>query len=156
MLPDLQLCQQIARSAPLGRRNGILSQVVGLTVECRGLSIPMGGLCRIELSDGGALDAEVVGFRGKATLLMPLGDAHGLFPGARVAPLGHRLQVSVSTALLGRVLDGLGRPLDGGPPLPPGVDMPLHRSAPIPTAEVPKTCKNLNNRTFAWVKPGWI
>lgn len=137
VLPDVARLEDIARSTPVGSRAGILTQVVGLLVECRGLSSALGDLCHVSLPEGGTLDLEVVGFRGPATLLMPLGDAHGLRPGTRVIPRGARLDVACSEGLLGRVVDGLGKPIDGGPALPPGKRMPLVRPAPGPLDRVP-------------------
>lgn len=131
-LPDVARLEDLARAVPVGGRAGILTQVVGLLVECRGLSSALGDLCRVELPDGDSLDMEVVGFRGSASLLMPLGEAHGLRPGGRVIPKGGRLDVGCSEALLGRILDGLGRPIDGGAPLPTGRRLPLVRPAPAP------------------------
>lgn len=136
-LPSLDLCRRIVRDVPLGTRAGILTQVVGLLVECRGLGCALGDLCRVELPDDTPLEMEVVGFRGASSLLMPLGEAEGLRPGARVVPLGRRLSARCGPFLLGRVLDGLGRPLDGGPPLPAaGAEVPLFRPAPPPLERV--------------------
>lgn len=137
VLPDIVRLEDLARVVPVGSRAGILTQVVGLLVECRGLSSALGDLCWVAVPDGGTLDLEVVGFRGPASLLMPLGDAHGLRPGTRVIPKGGRLDVACSEALLGRVVDGLGNPIDGGAPLPAGRRMPLLRAAPGPLDRVP-------------------
>ena len=131
-LPDLAELERLARSVPVGVRAGVLTQVVGLLVECRGLNAAMGDLCRVELADHQSIEMEVVGFRGQATLLMPLGEAQGLRPGARVVPTENRLGVRCSEALLGRVLDGLGRPIDGMDPITAGRRQPLNRAAPGP------------------------
>ena len=64
------------------------------------------------------IKAEVVGFRDKRVLLMPLGVMEGIKPGSEVVATRKRQTVAVSDALLGRMLDGLGEPMDGGPPLP--------------------------------------
>jgi len=137
VLPDVARMEDLARAVPVGTRAGILTQVVGLLVECRGLSSALGDLCWVALPDGGRLDLEVVGFRGSASLLMPLGDAHGLRPGTRVIPTGGRLEVACSESLLGRVVDGLGNPIDSGAVLPAGRSMPLVRPAPGPLDRVP-------------------
>jgi flagellar biosynthesis/type III secretory pathway ATPase len=76
--------------------------------------------------------AEVVGFRAGRTLLMALGDAAGIGPGARVSASGKPLRVEVSDDLLGRSLDGLGRPIDGLGPLPFAGARPVQASPPDP------------------------
>lgn len=106
---------------------GTVARMSGLTIEGYGPLCTVGELCRIyplahELDNGAAMTpvpAEVVGFHERAVQLMPLGDVSGIGPGSRVEALGKQLQVTVGKGLLGRVLDGLGRPLDGKP-LPMG------------------------------------
>jgi flagellum-specific ATP synthase len=73
------------------------------------------------------IEAEVVGFRGNRVLLMPLGEVRGIGPGSRLVYESHHPAVSVSPEMLGRVLDGCGRPLDGRGPLPTGQMYPLYR-----------------------------
>jgi flagellum-specific ATP synthase len=94
-------------------------QLVGLVIESQGPLASMGEVCRIESPrhDGTTL-AEVVGFRNHHLLLMPLGEVHGIHPGSEVVATGTPLQVPVSDALKGRVIDGLGNPLDGLGPIP--------------------------------------
>lgn len=104
--------QEFSARQQLGR----VSQVVGLVVRARGLQAEMGEHCVIH-NDMGHVDAEVVGFQGAETLLMPLGDSSGLKPGTAVSASGHHLQVTVGENLLGRVIDGLGKPIDGKGPL---------------------------------------
>jgi flagellum-specific ATP synthase len=77
--------------------------------------------------DEDPVEAEVVGFRGNRVLLMPLGEVRGIGPGSRLVYESHHPAVSVSPAMLGRVLDGCGRPLDGRGPLPTGQTYPLYR-----------------------------
>jgi flagellum-specific ATP synthase len=93
----------------------------GLTVEVAGLRAAVGDVLHIAGGDSGgagdAMPAEVVGLRGDRLLCLPLTEAHGLRLGARVRAAGQGLDVPVGDALLGRVIDALGRPLDGGPPL---------------------------------------
>ena len=137
VLPDLERCKELISATPVGRRGGVLTRVVGLLVECRGLSSALGDLCRVELPGRDPLIAEVVGFRDEASLLMPLGPGEGMHPGARVMPLGRRLEVPCGPRMLGRVLDGLGRPIDGGPELGGGRTMPLMRAAPSPLERTP-------------------
>ena len=96
------------------RLNGKVDQVIGLVVESSGPAASMGDLCRIENRSGKFLgEMEVVGFRGAKTLLMPLGTLEGVGPGSMVTTSGNPISVGVGPGLLGRVLDGLGRPMDG-------------------------------------------
>ena len=92
---------------------GTLKRVVGLTLEASGLNMQIGGRCRIDAADHSSIEAEVVGFSGDRTFLMPAGDMHGLLPNARVVPLTRRAEFPVGDGLLGRVLDSEGAPLDG-------------------------------------------
>src|SRR4051794_9595922 len=125
------------RDADLHRRHGRVIDLIGLIVEATGLEAEVGEVCSIDTGRGrGSVPAEVVGFRAGRTLLMALGEATGIGPGARVSATGRALRVDVSDNLLGRALDGLGRPLDslgplgggggggycsrGGPAPPPG------------------------------------
>jgi flagellum-specific ATP synthase len=108
-----------ARDCDPYRLNGRVSELIGLVVESRGPAARVGERCEIHV--GGhrtghpPLDAEVVGFREGRTLLMPLGDPAGIGPGQTVVASGAAVRVDVGPGLLGRVLDGLGRPMDGLP-----------------------------------------
>lgn len=92
---------------------GRLSRMVGLTLEAVGCRAAVGDRCRIINSDEDSIEAEVVGFSGDQLYLMPTGEPHGLSPNARVVPLGQSGNVAVGPDLLGRIIDGNGRPLDG-------------------------------------------
>jgi len=98
-------------------REGVLKRVIGLTLEATGCQIPLGAPARIETSDGDWVDAEVVGFAGERSFLMPSSELHGLLPNARVVPRLARNRVEVGEALLGGVIDSNGRPLDGRGPI---------------------------------------
>jgi flagellum-specific ATP synthase len=101
------------RDADLHRRHGRVRDLIGLIVEATGLEAEVGEVCTIDTGRGRtSVPAEVVGFRAGRTLLMALGEATGIGPGARVSASGKALRVDVSDDLLGRTLDGLGRPLD--------------------------------------------
>ncbi len=93
---------------------GTLSRMVGMTLEAVGCEAAVGGRCLIDTAEGRQIEAEVVGFSGEKLFLMPTGDIRGIMPGARVIPTRSVSEVAVGEALLGRVLDGAGRPLDGG------------------------------------------
>jgi flagellum-specific ATP synthase len=96
---------------------GVLSRMVGMTLEAVGCEAAVGSRCLIDGREGQTVEAEVVGFAGERLFLMPTGDMRGLMPGARVRPAHSVSEVHVGEELLGRVLDGTGRPLDGLGPL---------------------------------------
>jgi flagellum-specific ATP synthase len=109
------------RDADLHRRHGRVCDLIGLIIEATGLEAEVGEVCSIETGRGrSAVPAEVVGFRAGRTLLMALGDATGIGPGARVTASGRPFRVDVADTLLGRSLDGLGRPIDGLGPIGDG------------------------------------
>jgi flagellum-specific ATP synthase len=113
--------------------NGRVVQVVGLVAESQGPDVRVGDLCRICFRDGShGLDAEVVGFRGDRVLLMPLGDLREVGPGSDVLSMDRPLGVAVGEGLLGRILDGLGEPLDDKGPLAVTDFYPLHADPPHP------------------------
>ncbi|MGS0534978.1 flagellar protein export ATPase FliI [Pseudoalteromonas sp. SaAl2] len=95
---------------------GILTRVVGLTLEAKGLRAPVGSQCKIETMHG-FVDAEIVGFNDQTLYLMPNDHISGVLPGARVIPQVNETGLPVGMCLLGRVVDGLGRPLDGLGPI---------------------------------------
>ncbi|MVO99159.1 flagellar protein export ATPase FliI [Paenibacillus lutrae] len=96
------------------RVNGKVTQVIGLTVESEGPDVSIGELCHIyPHKSNRPLMAEVVGFRGNKVILMPLGELEAIGPGCDVVGTGKPLSVQVGHELLGKVLDGLGQPLDG-------------------------------------------
>lgn len=96
------------------RVNGKVTQVIGLTVESEGPDASIGDVCYIYPNKGAKpIKAEVVGFRNNKVILMPLGDLHSISSGCDVVGTGKPLSVQVGSELLGKVLDGLGQPLDG-------------------------------------------
>lgn len=96
---------------------GKLTRMVGLTLEAVGVDAVVGDHCHITTHGGEHIEAEVVGFAGERVFLMPISDVRGLGPGAKVMPTGEASEVQVGWELLGRVLDGTGKPIDGGPEL---------------------------------------
>jgi flagellum-specific ATP synthase len=93
--------------------SGRVAEVVGLVIESNGPNSRVGDICLIETGHGETVHAEVVGFRGDRTLLMPLGELSGVRAGCLVRATGHCLMIPVGDELLGRTLDGLGKPMDG-------------------------------------------
>lgn len=96
---------------------GALRRMVGLTLEAEGCEAPIGARCLVRSGDGTEVEAEVVGFDSGRLYLMPTGELHGLMPNARVIPRGRDSEARVGDALLGRVIDGGGQPLDGKGPI---------------------------------------
>ncbi|WP_291652317.1 flagellar protein export ATPase FliI [Clostridium sp.] len=92
---------------------GTVKQVIGLTIEVQGVKAFVGELCTIYNQGNQPIKCEVVGFREDAVLLMPLGELIGISPGCRVVPERRPLEVRCSDDLLGKILDGLGNPLQG-------------------------------------------
>lgn len=108
-----QEAARLRAEAGLPAGDGQVTDVVGLLVRARCVGAALGDVVTIARA-GGELAAEVVGFRGDEALLMPLGELGGLAPGAAVTSTGAPLSFVAGRDLLGRVLDGLGRPVDGG------------------------------------------
>lgn len=126
------LLEAIERADPRPA-HGRISRAVGLVLEGHAPISTIGEVFEITSPERGAsLLAEVVGFRDDKILLMPLGDLTGIGPGSRITGTGAPAAVSVGHDLLGRVLDGLGRPLDGGPPIEPRMAYPLYAPPPNP------------------------
>ncbi len=137
--------------------SGRLTRINGLVMEAAGIKLPLGSGCRILVPGGGAVEAEVVGFNGDKLYMMPTDDVFGLAPGARVLPMevgvprlvpGKRIgprrraadrakHLPVGDALLGRVVDGAGRPLDGQGPLHTQETRSLQGRAINPLARAP-------------------
>lgn len=130
ILPNLQPARARIDAATLHRVSGRVTQVVGLVVESHGPNARVGDLCFIETGQGEPIRAEVVGFRGDRTLLMPLGELSGVRAGCAVLSSGHCLRVPVGPELLGRTLDGLGEPMDGMGPLPCSRYYPIFATPP--------------------------
>lgn len=96
--------------------SGKLVRVVGLTLEATGCRAPIGSLCKVDTMSG-QMEAEVVGFSGDSLFLMPSEQVSGILPGAKVTPLTEEAGLAVGMELLGRVIDGVGNPLDGLGPI---------------------------------------
>jgi flagellum-specific ATP synthase len=113
--------------------NGKVTQVIGLTIESQGPDVRMGDVCQIyPSSNEPPLEAEVVGFKGNRVLLMPLGEIVSIGPGCEVVATGKPLTVKVGMELLGKVLDGLGKPMDESP-LPSGlIEVVTNNNPPNP------------------------
>lgn len=115
------------------RLNGKVTQVIGLTVEAQGPNAKIGEVCHIiPQGNESPILAEVVGFRNNKVLLMPLGDLGSIGPGCEVVATGKPFMIRAGQGLLGHVLDGLGRQMDGSN-LPPSLeDFPAVNMPPNP------------------------
>jgi flagellum-specific ATP synthase len=116
---------------------GRLTRMVGLTLEAIGCRAAIGGQCDVVSSNGTHIEAEVVGFGEESLYLMPTGDIQGLEQGARVIPTGRVCEAVVGEQLLGRVIDGAGKPLDGLGPIHNDERRPLTGSTFNPLARTP-------------------
>ncbi len=155
----LQTCREQAKQAAPFQLSGRLTRINGLVIEATGLKLPLGSGCHIQVPSGGTVEAEVVGFSGEKVYLMPSADVYGLAPGTQVTALetpppmlriGERRprqrraidrakHLPVGEALLGRVLDGNGRPLDSLGPLDAKHSRPLQSRPANPLARAPIT-----------------
>lgn len=125
----MERVERVERVAEYGRVTG----VVGLVIEVVGLDVALGELCCIRsLNHGSSVLAEVVGFHDRVILLMPLGELEGVHPGAGVESLGRSMEIDVGPGLLGRILDGLGKPMDGRGGIGSTVRVPLMAEPPNP------------------------
>ena len=117
------------------RQSGRVAQVIGLVIESNGPQAQVGEVCYIRSRNSLVpVTAEVVGFREGKLLLMPLGDMAGIEPGSKIVAGGKSLGVRVGDELLGRVLDGLGNPMDGKGPIHAVAEYPVSSSPPCPLA----------------------
>jgi flagellum-specific ATP synthase len=128
---DFEPFFQAVQSVPLIAHKGSVTRVSGLTVESSGPTVGLGQLCQIELQNGICVEAEVVGFRQGNLILLPLGSIDGIRPGDKVWALDKPRLICISDSLMGRVLDGLGNPIDGKGPLS-GQYRPIHNIGPAP------------------------
>ena len=132
-MPAPELLAQRIVGLPRFARFGRVTRVVGLVIEAAGVDVGLGELCRVtSLTEDRSILAEVVGFHERGVQLMPLGELDGLHPGSSVQPLGRSFGVDVGPGLLGRVLNGLGHPIDGKGKLDVAERMPLAAEPPNP------------------------
>ena len=153
--PFLSKCQERIAQTEYSRISGRVTRVAGLVMEVAGLKLAIGSPCYIPLANGYQLDLEVVGFSNERLYLMPLGDVEGVKPGDLVfanfpppaalrlfstpdfSGQAHGRQLPVGTALLGRVLDATGKPLDGKGPLEGASKAPLYSQSINPLDRAP-------------------
>ncbi len=105
---------------------GKVVKVVGLIAEGHGFGMSIGSLCMIENDYSGGIMAEVVGFRDDRVIIMPYGDSRGIRPGSRISYIGRSPYADVGDEFIGRVVDGMGKAIDGGKPVISTTRYPLH------------------------------
>ncbi len=123
--------QLVRRAMPL-RITGRITEVTGLTVVASSLPLPIGSMCRIEPQSCPPIDAQVIGFGSQRTTLMPLADPLGVTAGDRIVSCASMQNIGVGRQMLGRVLDGLGRPIDSAGPFVIESQYPVHADPPPP------------------------
>jgi|SRR6218665_428234 len=133
MAIDLSRYYTLIREAPLYRVRGRVTELTGLVIKASVPGVRVGELVYIKGHGGRAsVKAEVVGFQGDEVMLMPLGELLGIGPDSEVIPTGRPLSIKCGEELLGRVLNGIGEPMDGMP-LPEGMlDWSVDRDCPDP------------------------
>src|SRR5436305_11598333 len=123
--------QQISQLELL-RWRGVITDVTGFVIESRGPAAKIGGFCEIQSQSGKTIRTQVIGFRNGHILSMPLEEIDGLEPGDPIYARSEDAQIAVGPQLLGRVLDGFGQPIDGGPPIEPFSRYDLFAAPPGP------------------------
>lgn len=111
--------------------SGTVARIVGLQLDVEGLSAAIGDAVTVE-SANGPLQAEVVALRDGGLICLPFGELRGIRAGARVVATGEPMTLNIGPGLLGRVIDAMGNPIDGGPPIRDGERVSIEGSAPHP------------------------
>lgn len=133
MAIDFEKYHRALETTDLVKVIGKVIQVVGLIIEAQVQGVSVGDLCSIFIEkEGREAFAEVVGFKEARVLLMPLGSTSGIAPGSKVVAAGHPLMVKAGPQFLGRVLSGLGDPIDGKGPIAVGEERSLFAEPPDP------------------------
>ncbi len=131
-LIDFEPLQDAVRNVRLTEPKGTLVRVSGLTLESSGPAVGLGKLCRIRMQNGHTIEAEVIGFRNSHVVLLPLEPIDGISPGDIVTALEKPRTLAISESMKGRVLDGLGRPIDDKGPISASVMRPIENTSPPP------------------------
>ena len=133
MIANLKKYHDRLNEISLYQYKGKVSRVIGLTIESRGPAVRLGETCHIyPIKSKDPVLAEVVGFKEDTVLLMPLGEMEGIGPGSMVIATGTTLEVDVGEQLLGRILDGMGNPIDDFEPPSLNYSYPVNNQPPNP------------------------
>jgi len=111
---------------------GKVTATVGLLIESQGPAVAIGDFCQVFTSKDHSIRTQVIGFRNGRVLSMPIEEPEGLQLGSRVIARVQDARLAVGPGLLGRVLDGFGQPMDGGPPVEAEDSYPLYAPPPNP------------------------
>ncbi|HIN87545.1 MAG TPA: flagellum-specific ATP synthase FliI, partial [Nitrospinaceae bacterium] len=122
---DIKKYSSFVETNSFVKRTGKISRIIGLMIESNGPGVAIGCICTIQSRTRPPIEAQVVGFRDNQTLLMPLGDIYGIEPGCTIEVTEEQPSFGVSSEMIGRVLDGNGKPIDGKGPIPLGTEYPL-------------------------------
>ena len=122
---DIKKYRSYVETSSFVKKTGKISQIIGLIIESNGPGVSIGSICTIRSKNRSPVEAQVVGFRDNKTLLMPLGDIYGIAPGCTVEVTEEQPSFSVSSEMIGRVIDGNGKPIDGKGPIPLGTNYPI-------------------------------
>jgi len=122
---DIKKYRSFVETSSFVKKTGKISQIIGLIIESNGPGVSIGSICTIRSKTRSPVEAQVVGFRDNKTLLMPLGDIYGIAPGCTVEVTEEQPSFSVSSEMIGRVIDGNGKPIDGKGPIPLGTNYPI-------------------------------
>lgn len=129
---DFESFHSALENVNLHRRKGSVVRVSGLTVESNGPGVGLGQLCSISLKDGRNVSAEVVGFKQGYLILLPLENVDGISPGDSVSALEKPRYITLDNSIMSRVVDGLGRPIDGRGPLKGTEKRAIDNTSPPP------------------------
>ena len=133
MIANLKKYHDRLNEISLYQYKGKVSRVIGLTIESRGPAVRLGETCHIyPIKSKDPVLAEVVGFKEDTVLLMPLGEMEGIGPGSMVIATGNTLEVDVGEQLLGRILYGMGNPIDDFEPPSLNYSYPVNNQPPNP------------------------
>lgn len=122
---DLKKYSTFINKTDFVKKTGRVSRIIGLVIEGNGPAVSVGSICTIYPNNRIPIQAQVVGFQNRSTLLMPLGDILGIEPGSIIESTEESPTYQLSQALVGRIIDGNGLPIDGKGPIPVGVEYPI-------------------------------
>ena len=122
---DIKKYSSFIETNPFVKKIGKISRIIGLMIESDGPGVAIGSICTIKSRIRPHILAQVVGFRNNQTLLMPLGNIDGIEPGCPIEATEEQPSFGVSSEIIGRVLDGNGKPIDGKGPIPIGTEYPI-------------------------------
>ena len=137
---SMQKYYKIIQQSDLRSHEGKINKIIGMTLEATGLKCSIGDLCTIHIDKSQTeVVSEVVGITENRAFLMPFQQVQGMGYGCAVTTKGEKLEIQVSDALIGRTIDPLGRPIDGGPELPGGTSIQITRNPENPMDRPPIT-----------------